>query len=347
MDTIIPARPKPLGWPSSHPKRIALRDAKEAALAYGLELPKRKYHRKTRKEMAASLDDELLGLAEPEMGRSSPLPGSDAFGEDDTDEDMPAEPFDSDPRVLPCNFRRSEIIAKIEAGDMEGLTEDDVKAVQDEMWVRKKDAHGGAPIRKDGLVRKKPGPAKGWKRLRGDQVPDWRNSSVRGEHDSEAGDTSIAGDTNNGEADADIAALLPDETPPSKRRKLDYEEEDQEVPDVDVLKDERRRSVDISRNPRAPIHLQTANFDPEKGAWFTTGRAEDVALNIAEEAAMYIEEEVEDEILPSNVELVAPICEDPRGMSEIEAKDRLQLVDGLQRQAWLSIVRDIPRVGLF
>jgi sugar (pentulose or hexulose) kinase len=51
------------------------------------------------------------------------------------------------------------------------------------------------------------------------------------------------------------------------------------------------------------------------------------------------------------VELVsqgpAPNTEDPRGVSEAEARVRLGLVEDLQRQAWQSIVRDIPRVCRF
>jgi hypothetical protein len=38
--------------------------------------------------------------------------------------------------VQPSGLTRAEVIQKIESNDMQGLTQEDVKAVQDEMWKR-------------------------------------------------------------------------------------------------------------------------------------------------------------------------------------------------------------------
>lgn len=351
------------GWPADHPTRIAQREAREAAIAAGIELPKRKYNRKSRKEKAAELDDELLGLAEGEVGQSSPMPMSDAFdGEEGEDElepgpdvpvepGPPAEPLHPGSIVLPCGLTRAEVIAKVEVNDMLGLTENDVKAVQDEMWMRRKEASGGAPIRKDGTVRKKPGPAKGWKKLRGEvgggssSRKDGGGGSVK-DYESDAGDTSVAGDTVNGEAETDIAALLPPDDGPRKRVKLEHDEDDDEEMDEDDDDDGRRGSVDedgvrhsSSRNPK------TKEPGVGKGRWTRPTKPEKELLKMAEEIAVQVEAEVEEDLPGNNVEMSAPNSQDPRGVSETEAKIRLHLVEELQRQAWLSIVRDIPRVG--
>ncbi|RXK36632.1 hypothetical protein M231_06095 [Tremella mesenterica] len=74
--------------------------------------------------------------------------------------------WDPDIIVQPSGLTRAEVITKVESGNMRGLTEEDVKAVQDEMWMRQKIKDGKALVRKDGTIRKKPGPAKGWKKLR-------------------------------------------------------------------------------------------------------------------------------------------------------------------------------------
>ncbi|WVW84451.1 hypothetical protein I302_106485 [Kwoniella bestiolae CBS 10118] len=211
---------------------------------------KRKYNRKSKggagKLPGVNLDDELLGLAGDEAASSPAFPPSDApvpdFGDDEDhdDEDEEEEEESKDPMsiVKPCGLTRAEVISKIESNDISGLTEDDVKAVQDEMWLRMKEKEGGAPVNKDGTVRKKPGPAKGWKRIRGiDAKREKGRKSITGGDDySEMGDTS----TVNGEADADIAALLGDEVlPPSgsgpskksskakaKKRKLENDNEE-------------------------------------------------------------------------------------------------------------------------
>ncbi|KAK8858405.1 hypothetical protein IAR55_002632 [Kwoniella newhampshirensis] len=239
---------KPKGWPSDHPTRVAQREAREAARASGIELPKRKYSRKS-KSKGVNIDDELLGLAGDEAASSPAPPQSDELDPDDTGSAQ-GDPFDPDAIVHPCGLTRAEVIVRIEANDIKGLTEDDVKAVQDEMWMRKKD--GGAPVNKDGTVRKKPGPAKGWKRMRG--IEKRRGDPYEG---SEAGDTSIAGDTVNDEADAEIAALLEDGTaaetpvdrPPkkgktkAKRRKIDDKQE--ETTRYAEISDEDHKPSDI------------------------------------------------------------------------------------------------------
>jgi len=345
----VPAKRK--GWPSDHPTRVSQREAKEAAVAAGLELPKRNYNRKTKREKAAELDDELLGLAEGEVGQSSPMPTSDVFDADSAEDDPPPEPFDPN-IVLPCGLTRAEVIAKVESNDMFGLTEDDVKAVQDEMWMRKKDLVGGAPIRKNGTVRRKPGPAKGWKKLRGDPGPGRRDSSIKGDYESEAGDTANAGDTVNGEAGADIAALLPDDGPRLKRQKLDNDEEDEDEdikPDLYHEEDIQRGSLDESgQNRPTPKNAKTKEPGVGKGRWTRPTKPEKDLLKKAEELAVQVEAEVyEDEAVPLNAELLAPNSQDLRGISETEAKVRLGLVEELQRQAWFSIVRDIPRVRPF
>ncbi|WVQ65986.1 uncharacterized protein L199_004164 [Kwoniella botswanensis] len=208
---------------------------------------KRKYNRKSKggsgKPPGVNLDDELLGLAGDEAASSPAFPPSDApvpdFGDDEShdDEDEEEDEESKDPMsiVKPCGLTRAEVISKIESNDISGLTEDDVKAVQDEMWLRMKEKEGGAPVNKDGTVRKKPGPAKGWKRIRGIEArkDKGKKSSVMDDM-SEIGDAS----TVNGEADADIAALLGDELPApggsskksskakAKKRKLDNDNEE-------------------------------------------------------------------------------------------------------------------------
>ena len=146
-----------------------------------------------------NLDDELLGLAE-----TSPPPDI----------------------VLPSGLPRLEVIRKIESNDMRGLTEVDVKAVQDEMWLRNKDGANGNVIRKDGTLRRKPGPAKGWKKLRGL------------DEGSEDGSSSV--DPNEAEAEAELVALL-DEPKPKKPRRAARKEEAEELEpeDPEPAQDER------------------------------------------------------------------------------------------------------------
>ncbi|WVF69267.1 hypothetical protein IAT40_004043 [Kwoniella sp. CBS 6097] len=240
---------------------------------------KRKYTKKSKKKPAAGdIDDELLGLAGDEIP-SSPAPGpaaSEVVDSDAIDPDEPeGDPFDPDAIVRPCGLTRAEVIRKIETNDISGLTEDDVKAVQDEMWLRDKGKDGGAPVNKDGTVRKKPGPAKGWKRIRGIESKRGRKSGAGGDYEgSDAGDTSIAGETINGEADADIAALLgEDGLPPpaatpsaskkgkakAKRRKIDeVTEETTKFAELSDVEDHKPSDIligeelDDDRSTRAP-----------------------------------------------------------------------------------------------
>ena len=330
------------GWPADHPTRIAQREAREAAIAAGEIVPKRKARKPVKKkEDKAALEDELLGLAEGDnasVSRSS-LPPED--GSDDEHDGLPRMGWSSTDIVQPCGLTREEVISKVEAGDMSGLTEADVKAVQDEMWMRQKDASGLA--RKDGTIRKKPGPAKGWKKLRGD------NGSVRGDNDSDAG-TSIAGDTVNGEADAEINALLGDD---DSERRLD---------DDDASDDEK---ADASTNDPSSKKKSGKNKQPGvgKGNWTRPPKEDKELVRKAEALAVQNHIQAQDngvdgdhgvptdinyEVVNANPDLLtnmaAPNTEDPRGVSETEAKIRFGLVEELQRQTWASICRDIPRM---
>lgn len=311
----IPVKRK--GWPSDHPTRIAQRQAKEAALAAGIEIPKKKYKRKSK---AAAIDDELLGLAEGDPGPSSPVPASSVADAEEREEMMPIPPPSS--IILPCGLTRAEVITKVESGDIEGLTEDDVKQVQDEMWLKK---NGPAALRKDGTMRKKPGPAKGWKAMR---------KAAKGD-ESDAGE-SVA----NGEAEADIAALLeesvdsPKPKPKAKRRtKKPVSDElvKSEAEDDEELELENgHANVHVNKKPRVSKHKEPG---VGKGRWTRPPKEP------------RREEELLDEDNASEAgALAAPNTADPRGVSESEAKIRHGLVEELQRQAWVSIVRDVPKV---
>ncbi|WVQ96764.1 hypothetical protein IAU59_003871 [Kwoniella sp. CBS 9459] len=254
---------------------------------------KRKYTKKAKKKSTAGdIDDELLGLAGDEIP-SSPARApsvSAAIGSDAIDPDEPeGDPFDPDAIVRPCGLTRAEVIRKIETNDISGLTEDDVKAVQDEMWLRDKGKDGGAPVNKDGTVRKKPGPAKGWKRIRGIESKRGRKSGAGGDYEgSDAGDTSIAGETVNGEADAEIAALLgEDGLPPpaapvstskkgkakAKRRKIDdLAEETTKFAELSDVEDHKPsdlligEELDEDRSTRAPSIGGSSAIDGNEGS---------------------------------------------------------------------------------
>jgi DNA helicase INO80 len=393
------------GWPSDHPTRVAQREAKEALLAAGMEVPKRKYKRKPK---IATIEDELLGLAEGDEGRSSPAPPSEGIEADEDAQSVkgeredlaPEEPVGPDSIVYPCGLTRAEVIRRVEKNDLRGLTETDVKAVQDEMWIRQfdPDALKGGMIRKDGTIRKKPGPAKGWKKMRRDLGLD--GGSARGD-DSDGESMSHAGETANGEADADIEALLEGDAAPertttssstkrggkakAKRRKLDegdevtrYASENDSRLGLDDEDDERRSSIvdGLEAGTGGKKHKSKAR-EPGvgKGKWTRPTKPEKDMLKKAEALAVQnvmqsaadttagTPEEVDASTAAAAtaataaggqeaaVELVsqgpAPNTEDPRGVSEAEARVRLGLVEDLQRQAWQSIVRDIPRVRRF
>lgn len=188
-------------------------------------------NKKKRKSRKLNLDDELLGLA------SSPPGSPNAAAEAAKSESKhhiygmngpidPANPPSPSTIVYPSGLTRAEVIAKCEAGDVQGLTEDDVKAVQDEMWMREKAAqaaeNGGVlPTNKDGTVRRKPGPAKGWRKIRG---IDKKKETTPGKAQSTTAG-SVAGSVADEEAEADIAALLDDSIAKKgkkvKRRKLE------------------------------------------------------------------------------------------------------------------------------
>lgn len=328
------------GWPSDHPTRIAQRQAKEAALAAGIDIPKKKYKRKS-KASAAAIDDELLGLAEGDVAASSPVPASSVADAEERDEHIPIPPSDS--IVLPCGLTRAEVITKVESGNIEGLTEDDVKQVQDEMWLKK---NGPAALRKDGTMRKKPGPAKGWKAM--------RKALTKGEESD--GESTV-----NGEAEAEIAALLEDPVEPSPKPKpkkrrgkklLSAATVDEEIASElgEEIEGGAAAAEDELENGHAPKKARTAKAKEPgvgKGRWTRPPKEKDVKKEQGDEeeevaAAAAAAPEV---VVPPRVEHV-PNTVDPRGVSESEAKVRLNLVEELQRQAWVSIVRDVPKVSL-
>ncbi|WVR06161.1 hypothetical protein IAU60_003191 [Kwoniella sp. DSM 27419] len=343
---------------------------------------KRKYTRKTKAARAAAIDDELLGLV-GEEAPSSPVPSglgladprSDAIEADpEADEEEDGDPFDPDAIVRPCGLTRAEVIRKIESNDISGLTEDDVKAVQDEMWLREKGREGGtgAPVNKDGTVRKKPGPAKGWKRIRGIESKRGRKSTAVDEG-SEA-DTSIAGDTVNGDPDADIAALLEE---PAKKPKVRRKRKQEEDKIVDVSEEEDHKPSDaveeeqVSRagSPGGSSAIVEAPPGPKKrskakepgvgkGKWTRAKPdAQPKEPKKDKEADKVEEEEIEEDMVNSNALSDLPYAEvveekppgpgpnsyDPRGVSEAEAQVRYGLVEELQKQVWSTVVRDVPK----
>lgn len=303
----------------------------------------------------STLEDELLGLVEGEEdhpggggsrpGASSPPLYSDE--EMDDDDTLDVERFDPDMIVQPSGLTRAEIIAKVEKGHMAGLTELDVKAVQDEMWLREK--AGGAPMNKDGTVRRKPGPAKGWKKLRGGL--DW---------DERSEGTSIGEGTvgERGDADAEIAALLGEDeeegdetfTPGGakkskakallKKRKLDLGSEGG-LPEGSEFDSEDDRS-------RTKSGLGTARKGKSKATTATgPGPEHDLEAEL-EMAAIAMDPQQAKAEVQVQVEPVVhvPNTQDPRGVSEAEARHRLNIVEDLEKVVWASICRDIPRVRL-
>lgn len=452
------------GWPADHPTRIAQREAREAAiLAAGGKIPPRRPPRKS-KTKAAVLEDELLGLAEGGQGgpdRSSPVPGSELNGADDETDGghgdglkaaaAKQEPVGPDTIVHPCGLTRAEVIRKIENADMDGLTEADVKQVQDEMWVRAKESAGGVSIRKDGTLRRKPGPAKGWKQMRGEDVLSRRKkgneagiTSTRGEQEEDELDSdqdqdppvpvdtegvAVRDPNNDADAEADIAALLDEDEAEQdlehrrskKRRRLDRigddegdgltreslfdtDEERLDLGEDDDNETDRRSSiVDMDDFPplqsgtgALPASTGTASSKRSSkpkgkgaggagagGGAMTAGMSAKQAWSrmtkdqkeMSKKAEMLAQGATVQQLaeadgtttLPAAVlgagagfddvglgagdvnaleaSGVAPNTQDPRGVSEAEAKVRLGLVEELQRQAWAAIVRDVPRVS--
>ncbi|KLT40120.1 hypothetical protein CC85DRAFT_250000 [Cutaneotrichosporon oleaginosum] len=262
----------------------------------------------------------------------------------------------SDPTgiILPCGLTRAEVMTKVEAGDMRGLTEDDVKQVQDEMWLRKS---GPPQLRKDGTLRKKPGPAKGWKAMR-----KMREQAARGDDDD-----SDAASVLNGEAEADIAALLDDDGPkrkPTKRRKKDADVKPELDDDVRSRLGEEEDELLPSDAENGDSHAaakpkkrsgKTKEPGVGKGNWTRPNKenkqhskkGESAALQTALEAVVDTDAEAAEviEASPQRPSQHQPNTYDPRGVSESEARVRLELVNELQRQAWTSICRDVYRVN--
>jgi DNA helicase INO80 len=300
----------------------------------------------------STLEDELLGLVEGEEdhpgggrsrpGASSPPPYSDdeddGFGYDH--DELNAERFDPDTIVQPSGLTRAQIIAKVESKQLAGLTEQDVKAVQDEMWLREKAAEGGAPMNKDGSVRRKPGPAKGWKKLRGGI--DWDERS----EGTSVGESTVIGDGGGGrdrererkETDAEIAALLGEEdddadetftpggkkikskTQALKKRKLGSEGGLPEGSEMDYSEDDRSKPKVVGKKGKSRPTLLGSE------------------LQLDDNGSEMGNTEPQPETLPPN-------AQDPRGVSEAEARHRLNVVEDLEKVVWASICRDIPRVS--
>jgi DNA helicase INO80 len=239
--------------------------------------------------------------------------------------------------VQPSGLTRAEIIAKVQKGNIAGLTELDVKAVQDEMWLREK--AGSAPTNKDGSVRRKPGPAKGWKKLRGGVGMDWDERS----EGTSVGEGTINGDRieKGMEADAEIAALLGDDDDPDGTFTPGGGAAKKAKPRVSIKK--RRLESDSglpegsefdSEDDRLGVRIPKIS-GAKKGK---STRPIDLDLdNELDAAATAMEAQAEP--------VIAPNTHDPRGVSETEARLRLSLVEDLERVAWASICRDIPRVS--
>ena len=304
----------------------------------------------------STLEDELLGLVEGEEdhpggggsrpGASSPPPYSDddevEYGYDNDNDELNAERFDPDMIVQPSVLTRAEIIAKVQSGHMAGLTEQDVKAVQDEMWLRDKAAAGGAPMNKDGTVRRKPGPAKGWKKLRGGIDWDERSEGTSVGEGTMNGDGTRDRERERKETDNEIAALLGEEdddadetfTPGGKKakskiqlqalkkRKLGSEGGLPEGSELDYSEDDRAKAGKaVGKKGKSRPTLLGAELMGDNDATSEAGLAE------AQE--------------------VGPNVQDPRGVSEAEARHRLGVVEDLEKVVWASICRDIPRVSYF
>lgn len=341
----------------------------------------------------ATLEDELLGLVEGEdtpgasasitgvkasstaggggIGASSPHPYSDEDDDDDDDDDETAsnlaDRFDPDAIVQPSGLTRQQIITKVKRGDMHGLTEADVKAVQDEMWLRDK-AGTAAPTNKDGTVRRKPGPAKGWKKLRGKDYDETRSE----------GGTSVGDGTMNGEAEAEIAALLGDEdgeggggpsaptvsanggekkkrSRPSavgKKRKVEEILDDTKNPEGSEFDSEDERMM--LGDGGAPSGSRGGRIKEPgvgKGRWTRPIRPADSkgdADEIDPDQSMSFESKEESQapapLQPKTI-TIPPNTYDPRGVSEVEARHRLTLVEDLEKMMWAAICRDVPRVS--
>jgi DNA helicase INO80 len=322
----------------------------------------------TAMSVKSTLEDELLGLVEGEEDHpgggggsrpraSSPPPYSDDELDDDDHDTLDVERFDPDMIVQPSGLTRAEIIAKVQRGHMAGLTELDVKAVQDEMWLREKAA---APMNKDGTVRRKPGPAKGWKKLRGGI--DW---DERSEGTSIGEGTVGERERERGDADAEIAALLGEDdeegdetfTPGGakkakaksllKKRKLDLGSEGG-LAEGSGLGSEFDSEDDRSRTKSGPGVGTGGRKGKSKAITTATGPEHDLEAEL-EMAAIAMDPQQAKAEAQAQVEPVVhiPNTQDPRGVSEAEARHRLHMVEDLEKLVWASICRDIPRVRFF
>ena len=354
--------------------------AEDDLLAAASDEPPQKKSKKSKpkkKVKSAAIEAELLDLLEGDtassMNRSSPPPpASDPFGEDDEDR----KPVTLDTVFQPSNLTLAQIVARIQAKEKAGLSKDELRAGDDEIWKQQKVAEGGIPLNKDGTLRKKPGPAKGFKFTNRERRP----GSLRGDNDSEAGDASIAGGSVNGEVDADIAGLLFEDTPTGKSKvKPKTKKKPADVDDTvaSLVDGPEEGSVDDTFGDAALSLLEDGTpgggkkkksrpTGVGKGNWQRpvkedkevrdlNRKAEVLAVQNAmqgndmyEAHSNYAPDYAYDhmaqhpEILPY---IAAPNTEDPRGVSETEAKIRLSLAEDLQKLAWASIIKDIPKVS--
>ena len=287
---------------------------------------KRKASRKRPNNNDATVEDELLGLAD---GGSS-LPPSDAI--------EPEDDLGPDTIVQPSGLTRAHLIAKVEANNLSGLTEQDVKAVQDEVWERQMNRQGNrAPTKKDGSLRRKPGPAKGWKKLRtgetltegyAEQVAERRGSSIR-DADSEFGDYgSVMDDEMNGEADAEIAALLAGQGSRkgkgrSKRRRDDeLEERYAEYSDdgYNYYGEDDRRNLDDDL-----LSMVDDPYGRKKGSRRSLGGARPrVKARLSQGDMRQAEDDLLGLAAGSNEYEGGRYHQDPRGVCEVEARDEAQ-----------------------
>jgi DNA helicase INO80 len=158
--------------------------------------------------------------------------------------------------------------------------------------------------------------------------------------------------TLNGEADAEIAALLDDDgemeaseagsrkrksRPSIKKRLLDTGVEGEVGSEFDS-DDDRDRPGAAAGSRGGRIKEPGVG----KGKWtrpIKSGPGEEDMGDLDPEA-MGQEAAAQAEAIPTG-----PNTVDPRGVSEAEAKVRLGLVEDLEKVAWASICRDIPRVS--
>lgn len=355
------------------------------------------------------MDDEILAMAEGEYGSAFigvlggggdgvSRTGDEGEGSN-SDEDQPGPsrlgPFsesgdlDPNPIIYPSGLRKDQVIQLISINDLSQLTEADVKAVQDEMWIKEK--NGNVSSNKDGTLRKKPGPAKGWKKLReaeGRPVGESRRSigggsEVGSEFDDSIGDEDehrskkrridVLGGGGGGGEDGSRYDESEEDRPSQGMEEETDDEEEEEVEEIEgdhlplgstshlnepqTLQDNtsEKKKYTKSKEPGVGKGKWTRPSKPTKddkktsteptyeeydSSWTSRGGGgypppTQIVVPFAPPPPnMQIHEQ--STTLPNTI--------DPRGISEVESRIRLHLVEELQRIAWYNIVRDVPRV---